>query len=366
MTGGTTSGTTTGGVLSGGSSTGGIASGGVSSTNTGGTLATGGAPAGSSGGNSLGGTETGGVKSSGGQLGTGGSGGAGRGGAGGGVASGSGGQAGTTATSGGGSTAGAGGKSTSGGAAGSSNNGGGSGLGGGSLCANGTFILCESFESTAVGAVPTGWTRDGTAQLVQVASDQAARGQHALKLGATASGPRRLTRSASDFGAAHWGRLFYRVQTPPPLPGSNAVIHSTIASLQGTGPNIGSAEYRVVDTVENSGGMHQYLYNVQPSGSEFGKGSAYNYKYDGNWHCAEWNVDATTQSYKFYVDGTEVTQIAINNGAGNYGSGSNRSELPMSFGQFKIGWYNYQSASPGFVAWIDEVAIASARIGCAN
>ena len=217
-----------------------------------------------------------------------------------------------------------------------------------------------------MGAVPSGWTRDGSAQLVQVASDQAARGQHALKIGAASNGPRRLTRNATDFGAAHWGRLFYRVQTPPALPASGAVIHSTIASLQGNGPNIGSAEYRVVDTVEDSKGMHQYLYNVQPSGSEFGKGSSYNYRYDGNWHCAEWQVDASTQSYHFYVDGAEVTQIAISNGAGNYGSGANRSELPMTFSQFKIGWYNYQSASPGFVAWIDEVAIAKSRVGCGN
>ena len=61
-----------------------------------------------------------------------------------------------------------------------------------------------------------------------------------------------------------------------------------------------------------------------------------------------------------------MTQIAISNGAGNYGSGSNRSELPLSFGQLKIGWNNYQSASPSFVAWVDEVASASTRVGCGN
>jgi hypothetical protein len=263
-------------------------------------------------------------------------------------------------------TGGSSGGSTGGVASAQGGNLGSAGLGGDSRCANGTFIVCESFENTAVGAIPTGWARDGSAQLVQVASDQAARGTHALKLGAAANGARRLTRSAADFGAAHWGRLFYRVETPPPVPGSGAVIHSTIAALQGTGPNIGSAEYRVVDTVESSDGMHQYLYNVQPSGSEFGKGSSYDYRYDGSWHCAEWQVDASTQSYRFYVDGAELTQIAITNGAGNYGSGSNRSELPMSFAQLKIGWNNYQSASPGFVAWVDEVAIASARVGCGN
>lgn len=348
-------GSSTGGVGTGGTSTGGtsgIGSGGTPSTTSGGASggSTGGNSSGhggNSGGASSGGTTSGGSAGSmngnpGGALGTGGS----------------------TGGAGNNGSSGSGGKAQGG--TPSSVNGGSAGLGGDSRCADGTFILCESFESTAVGAVPSGWTRDGSAQLVQVASDQAARGQHALKIGAAASGPRRLTRSAADFGAAHWGRLFYRVQTPPAVPSNGAVIHSTIASLQGNGPNIGSAEYRVVDTVEDSKGMHQYLYNVQPSGSEFGKGSSYNYRYDGNWHCAEWQVDASTQSYHFFVDGAEVTQVAISNGAGNYGSGSNRSELPMTFSQFKVGWYNYQSASPGFVAWIDEVAIAKARVGCGN
>jgi hypothetical protein len=355
-----TGGVNTGGVSSGGLSTGGtanvtggapvISTGGASGGSTGGASAQGGNSAGAS----PGGTTSGGSAGSttGGQSQGGNTGGA----------IGTGGSAGGAGGNNGGS--GSGGKAE--GEAAGSVNGGSAGLGGDSRCANGTFIVCESFESTAVGAVPSGWTRDGSAQLVQVASDQAARGQRALKIGAAASGPRRLTRDAADFGAAHWGRLFYRVQTPPALPGSGAVIHSTIASLQGNGPNIGSAEYRVVDTVEDSKGMHQYLYNVQPSGAEFGKGSSYDYRYDGNWHCAEWQIDAGTQSYHFYVDGKEVTQIAISNGAGNFGSGSNRSELPMTFSQFKIGWYNYQSANPGFVAWIDEVAIAHARVGCGN
>jgi hypothetical protein len=31
-----------------------------------------------------------------------------------------------------------------------------------------------------------------------------------------------------------------------------------------------------------------------------------------------------------------------------------------------VGWYNYQAASPGFVAWIDEIALDPHRIGCGN
>jgi hypothetical protein len=111
---------------------------------------------------------------------------------------------------------------------------------------------------------------------------------------------------------------------------------------------------------------------VQPQGAEFATGSPYSWSYDGQWHCAEWHIDAANQSYHFYFDGAEVTSIAKNNGAGNFaGTG-----IPMAFTSIAVGWYNYQSTcadaqdtahcSPGFVAWIDDVAIDANRIGCAD
>lgn len=250
------------------------------------------------------------------------------------------------------------GGATSGGGA----NAGAAGLGGDSLCEAAQFLLCESFETASVGANPMGWSKSGSPTVVD---DQAARGKRSLKIPPAANGGGRILRSAMALGSGHFGRIFYRVATPPPLPSNGNVIHSTVVALSGTSPNGGgNTEWRVVDTVENSAGMHQYLYNVQPSGSEFGKGSAYNYKFDGAWHCAEWNIDAATQTYRFYIDGAELTQISISNGAGNFGSGANRSDIPNSFNELRIGWTNYQSAGSGFTAWIDEIAVASSRIGC--
>jgi hypothetical protein len=135
-----------------------------------------------------------------------------------------------------------------------------------------------------------------------------------------------------------------------------------MVALYGMGPVNGNEEVRVVDTVKDANQKHQFLYNVQPSGAEFGKGSPYNWMFDGNWHCAEWHIDAPTQSYTFYYDGAEVTSITINNGAGNYAG----SDIPTAFTDVRVGWNNYQSAPPGFVAWIDEVALDVNRIGCGN
>jgi hypothetical protein len=229
------------------------------------------------------------------------------------------------------------------------------GVGGSSLCAMGRYLICENFESTAEGDVPAGFTKHGNAS---VTAGQAARGIHSLKMSAAASGERRIYTDAQKLGSGHWGRIFYRVELPVPT----VFVHSTLVALYGMGPVHGDEEVRVVDTVKDATGKHQFLYNVQPSGAEFAKGSPYNWTFDGNWHCAEWHIDAPTQHYSFYYDGAEVTSITIDNGAGNYDG----SDIPSVFTDLRIGWNNYQSAPPGFVAYIDEVALDVNRISCSN
>ena len=258
---------------------------------------------------------------------------------------------------------GAGGRGGSGGGAAGTN--GGAGIGGGSLCTAGRYLLCEGFEGVNVGNnTPSGWSRTGNAT---VADDQAARGAHALKLTPAADKGYGFYTfgNAESFPAAHWGRVFYRVKTPPP----DAFVHASIAAYQGDGPEIGASTFRVVDTVKMAAptSTHQFLYNVQiTGGSEFSKQGPYNWMFDGAWHCAEWFVDGANQAYQFYFDGAEVTQMRIMNGAGNYGSGSNKTNLPMMFNDFRVGFITYQNAPPGFTAWVDEVAIDAQRIGCGN
>jgi hypothetical protein len=232
---------------------------------------------------------------------------------------------------------------------------------GGTDCASNAFAICEDFESTADGAVPAGWTKTGD---VGASSSTPHRGMKSLEIGAALNGARRMQLAGSRItalGGTHWGRVFYKVKTPAPKPG-DGVIHSTIVAWDAMSPISGTNEVRVVDTVENSAGQHQYLYNVQTSNrGEFGKGSAYDFSYDGAWYCAEWFVDNATQTYRFFLGGEEVESIRIMNGAGNF----ENSELPATFSALSVGWNNYQQApSPGFVAWIDDLAIGSMRIGC--
>jgi hypothetical protein len=228
-------------------------------------------------------------------------------------------------------------------------------------CADSDIPICEDFEGSAEGQLPTDWSKNGN---VGVAEDEFHRGARSLKVQAAESGARRMTLTGARvaaLGGTHWGRVFYKVDQPPPRPASG-VIHSTIVAGSAQSPVSGTIEVRVVDTVEDNQGNHQYLYNVQPNGrGEFGRGSSYDYQYDGEWHCTEWFLDHATQSYRFFVDGEEISSIAVANGSGNF----NESEIPAVFDSLSVGWNNYQSApNGGFVAWLDDLAIGPSRIGC--
>jgi hypothetical protein len=259
-------------------------------------------------------------------------------------------------------SAGSAGAAPSGGAAGTSGAGT-SGSGGTAPrgCQDPSIPICEDFEASEVGQLPPDWTKNGT---VGVATDEFHAGTRSLKVEAAASGPRRMTLTGARvtaLGGTHWGRVFYKVDQPAPRPASG-VIHSTIVAGSAQSPISGTIEVRVVDTVEDAQGNHQYLYNVQPNErGEFGRGSSYDYQYDGEWHCAEWFVEHATQSYRFFIDGDEIESIAVANGAGNFAE----SEIPAVFQSISVGWYNYQSApNGGFVAWLDDLAIGGSRFGC--
>jgi hypothetical protein len=337
---------------SGGTGNGGTAgSGSAGTSGTGAAGATGGSAAGVTGTAGAGGVGSGGT--TGGAGGTGG--GTSTGTAGGGGAAGRGGAGGTTGVAGQGGRGGGG----SGGSSGRGGTGGGTagttGAGGGtSACAGKTYKLCEDFETGTAGAIPTNWTSlngygADSMRGVGLASDQFHSGAMALKSSSMVPGEQRVQRSLSALGATatkHWGRIFYKVISPSPKPPSG-VIHVTMVALQGT------TENRVVDTVEQTNGTHQWLFNI-PDDSCC-TSSAYNWSFDANWHCAEWYVDVSAQSYRFFTDGSEVTQLAF----------TGRTGAKMSnYTSVGVGAIFYQTPTSPFTIWFDDLAIDDNQIGC--
>jgi hypothetical protein len=228
-----------------------------------------------------------------------------------------------------------------------------------------TFFLMEDFESTDVGKVPKGFAGIGS---VGVVDDVAHTGKHSLRLNAAVSGPRQIEwkgPALTAMGGEHWGRLFYRVQMPSPLPKSGG-IHTTIVVGACKSPLAkDNIEVRLMGTSTGGDGAFRYLYNVQPPNgrAEFGPGSGVTQHYTDAWTLAEWYVDYATQTYRFFVNGKEITDIAIHKGANNFAG----AEIPPVFDSLKFGWQNYQAAAGnGFTTWIDDIALTKERIGGAK
>ena len=253
------------------------------------------------------------------------------------------------------SESGTGGSGLGGGVNGGSSNGGAgaAGASAGFGCAGKTYKLCEDFESGTEGGLPTNWTALkswGPSDAVGLAKDQFHSGAMALKTSSAATGAGRIQHALAAFGATatkHWGRLFYKVQTPAPIGANGAYYHVTFAALEGTDEN------RVVDTVEDPNGKIQYLFNV-PDDSCC-DGSPYNWSHDGAWHCAEWHVDVSAQSYQFFIDGTEVTSIGF----------TGKAAAKMStYTALGVGPIFYVAPTGPFTAWIDDLAVDDQKIGC--
>ena len=251
---------------------------------------------------------------------------------------------------GGGGVAGAAGSGGLGGAQAGAGGGAGTAGGGAAAC---KYKLCESFESGAVGEVPTGWTSlkgfGATRGGVGLASDQAHSGSMALKSDSQSTGQDRVQLSLAALGATatkHWGRVFYKVQDPAPKP-SSGVIHVTFASLEGT------TENRVVDTVESTDGTHQWLFNIPDD--TCCTSSGYDWTFDAAWHCAEWNIDVSANSFHFYSDSKEVTELAFTGNAGSKMS---------SYTSLALGTIFYQAPPSSLVVWFDDLAIDDNQVGC--
>ncbi len=228
-------------------------------------------------------------------------------------------------------------------------------------------IVSLDFESTAVGAIPAGFTKTGA---IGVAEGVAHSGTRALKIEPAIKGGRFISLApdkVAALGGEHWGRLYYKVKSPAPLPApvegkQNPAIHTTFVAAKATSPLANDAiEVRLAGLSLKSTGSFSYLYNVQPKlRKEFGVRAKAEQKFNDDWTLLEWHADAATQTYQFFVNGQEITDIALHKGAGKFEG----AEIPASFQTLSIGWTNYQPATgEGFTVWIDDVAVGKQRLG---
>ena len=224
------------------------------------------------------------------------------------------------------------------------------------------LILSDDFESTAVGAIPAGFTKTGN---IGVEEGVAHSGTHALRVEPAVRGGRFISLApdkVAAIGGEHWGRLYYKIKSPAPLP-TGTLIHITLVDGKATSPLANDVtDVRLAGVLLNPAGEFKYMYNVQPPNGrkEFGPQSKTLQKFNDDWTLLEWHADAATQSYEFFVNGKEVTDIAQHKGAGKYEG----LELPAAFQTYSIGFTNYQAATgEGFTVWFDDIALGKNRLG---
>ena len=232
------------------------------------------------------------------------------------------------------------------------------------------IVVSEDFESTAIGGIPDGFSKTGA---IGVSEGVAHTGHRSLKIEPATKGGRFISLAADKvaaLGGEHWGRLYFKVKTPAPLPvipegKKSASIHTTLVAGKATSPLANDAiEVRMAGLSVDGTGAFKYLYNVQPKQRrEFGVTAKNKNQFTDDWTLLEWHVDHATQTYQFFLNGQEVTEIGVHKGAGQFEG----AEIPAMFQTLAIGWTNYQPATDeGFTVWIDDIAVGKKRLGAVS
>lgn len=241
-------------------------------------------------------------------------------------------------------------------------------------CADHNYKLCEDFENAAADGMPPGWTRvfpywpdpsSAKPAEVFVSKDQPHWGMASLESTSDVCAQTRAEHDLVALGATanhHWGRAFFAVNTPAPEsdPNGNGWYHTTMVALRGDNSGGGDTnECRIVDMVESAFDQSvHFLYNVpDDSCCDSMDVNPYEYRYENVWHCAEWYVDVDTNSYRFFLDGTELLSFTEDMGA-------RLSSCDRSLSVGALCYAPPRNAPQNLTTWIDDVAIDDNRIGC--
>lgn len=270
------------------------------------------------------------------------------------TATGTGGATSTTA-----SATGTGGESSV--SASASGTGGGGGSGGGvavepSCATTGkNFLLCEDFEGIAKGGVPDPmvWKIDkGMGATVDVDDTQVKHGKHAIHLHTLATSSKALLHETKTFplpGGKNsiYGRANFYLDMAVNVPTKHTNLFEASGKVNGVNGN-----YRY----GSSNGRFLANYNPgDPTKSSMTKIPK------GVWSCMEWAFLGDTNEMHFWLDGVELTDIAVPP-SGVKGM----VWTAPKFDSLYFGWITYAQdlASDHYDIWYDDIALDTARIGC--
>lgn len=238
------------------------------------------------------------------------------------------------------------------------------GQGGGTADPCAGRLICDDFEDDADGQAPGApWQTATNNGNVAIDGAHAHSGTRAVKVSTGAGQYKQaffFTEGAPAFpvaGNVVYGRMMIFMDAT-----ANDGVHWTM--LQGTGPLAGHAG---VQSYYRYGGMWagKMMANYETAGlSTDCWNNSNTVMPTGKWTCMEWKFDGPANEMRFWLDGTEVSDLHVKDqGMGCGGHDLSDQWLAPTFDKMWLGWESYQQ-DDARDAWIDDVILDDAPIGC--
>jgi hypothetical protein len=234
-----------------------------------------------------------------------------------------------------------------------------------------TFLICDDFEANDAGVIPAGWdftVYPNAAGTALVDTTRAVSGTKSVKFesvqNAVFNSIVQLRHNLALPQNNFYGRMrVWFPKTPQPhhwnliegwgyLPNTSRTQQNEILYQYGGSVQIGSP------MLPDAGHTLSAYYLSNSTDCEQ---SSLGWMPVQRWVCVEWQFDGTNNAARFWLDGTEVTDLAITDPR----SGCGGTWTAPVFERVDLGWYNVQTENGmPMDLWVDDVAIDSARVGC--
>lgn len=217
-------------------------------------------------------------------------------------------------------------------------------------------MYCEDFEGNLTG------TLEGNATVTGDVPGRTGKALHLTPVGGKYA--RLLVENIAPYRNSLWGRLYLRVRKYPTAPNYSHWVVTELLSSDESGERIRPLNGQLIDEVSPGTNM----WGVGSDGSTTGDWTKWKesakVKEDA-WECVEFQVENSDSSVRVFRDGMNQPELDVSRF--NHGGADNTTELVFpKFHKIWFGWWNFQDATNPevFDVYIDDIALASQRIGC--
>ncbi len=279
----------------------------------------------------------------------------------------------------------------SGGAGSSESNAGSGGTGdptGNSIVENGGFIgalcpagsaLCEDFEDDELARAPLApWEESTNGASARVDEVRAFSGGQALLINVPSGPPPHRGYMAvhqNNFPAATrnmYGRMMVWLEATPLNSSAGASLHWTLFQGEGrAATNNYNAIYRFGGEQQGGSGL-MANYETTQDGNPPVRSNCYQHSAERmpvqRWACIEWHLAGDNNEAQYWIDGADLSDIHVvdQSQACQYDEPPLNGQwlAPPAFQTLYVGWEQYQPSTNPVNVWLDDIVVATSRVGC--